>query len=97
MEIELKKEDLLMLGDEMVLFDGCVAFNVVGISTSMVWQREILIRNVLKLFSEQYKVVELYSWPKIEGTEGRFFLTKLVTNLPWSMIEEYLDDDEFHF
>lgn len=97
MDIRLKKEDLVMLGDEMVPFDGCVAFNILGTSPSMIWQREILIRNVLKLFGEQYEVVGLYAGPKIEGTEGHFFLTKLVSNLPWKMIEEYLDDSEFHF
>ena len=98
MEIELHKEDLVMLGDEIVPFNDCVAITMAGFSSSMVWEREIIIRNVLKLFGEQYKVVGLYGWPNEEAEdECVCHITAFATNLPWDMIEEYMDDEEFHF
>jgi hypothetical protein len=32
-----------------------------------------------------------------KGKEHLMALTVFNTNLPWNMIEDYLDDDEFHF
>ncbi|MBR1513800.1 MAG: hypothetical protein IJ622_05860 [Bacteroidales bacterium] len=100
MEIDLKKEDLLLLGEDLLQHDdGCVCIAMTSLNaTGMIWEREILIRNVLKLFGDQYKVVSMSRWP-CDETEDECVLkiTYFYTNLPWSMIEEYLDDDEFHF
>ena len=99
MELYLKKEDLLSLGEDLLQQDGCVSIIMVGLSSiGMVWEREILIRNVLKLFGDQYKIVSMSDVPVSEkGKEHLMALTVFNTNLPWNMIEEYLDDDEFHF
>ena len=100
MEIELKKEDLLLIGEEVMPHNGNVMIAMFGLnSVGMTWEREILIRNVLKLFGEQYKVIGMSGWDPAEDKEevSPIKITYFETNLPWSMIEEYLDDDEFHF
>lgn len=96
MKLELHKEDLLSLSEIVFCQDGYVSFIMAGLSSrGMVWEREIIIRNVLKLFGDQYKVVGIAeSELAVDGTTT---LTRFETNLPWSMIEELLDDDEFHF
>lgn len=99
MELELHKEDLLSLGEELLQRNGYVSVSMVGLSSvGMTWEREILIRNVLKLFGDQYKIVSMSDAPvSKEGKDHLLALTIFNTNLPWSMIEELLDDDEFHF
>lgn len=99
MERDLKKEDLISPGEILINDDGCVAILMAGLcDVDMILEREILIRNVLKLFGDQYKIVSMSDVPVSEkGKEHLMALTVFNTNLPWNMIEEYLDDDEFHF
>ena len=94
MERDLKKEDLISPGEILINDDGCVAILMAGLcDVDMILEREKIIRNVLKLFGDQYKIVE-----RIEGKPDRFGpIVLLKTNLPWSMIKECFHDHESHY
>ena len=85
MIVEVEKEDIFKISDTIFPIDGCTAFklssddNAFGI-------KEILLRNILKTFSEQYKIVSVEDF---ELDRNGFEVVSLIikTNLPWEAVE----------
>ena len=85
MNIEVKKEDILKIGGTTFELNGCTAFVID--SDSSFWIQEIFLRNILKTFSEEYKITSIEDY---ELDENEFFVTKMLvtTDLPWEVYEQ---------
>ena len=85
MNIEVKKEDILKIGGTTFELKGCTAFVID--SDSSFWIQEIFLRNILKTFSEEYKITSIEDY---ELDENEFFVTKMLvtTDLPWEVYEQ---------
>ena len=86
MELELYKEDIMKLGDAIFPMKDCVVIEIFS-SDDTVWITEILLRNVLKLFGEDYKVISFDELTPEDDNEVEVASMFFVTNLPWKEIE----------
>ena len=85
MKIDVKKEDIKKIGYACYNEDGFLAIMCNGDTRNI---EEILLRSILKCFSEDYKVIktEDYIWENDEGKEVYDIL--YVTNLPYELFEK---------
>ena len=86
MELELYKEDIMKLGDAIFPMKDCVVIEIFS-RDDTVWITEILLRNVLKLFGEDYKVISFDELTPEDDNEVEVASMFFVTNLPWKEIE----------
>ena len=86
MELELYKEDIMKLGDAIFPMKDYVVIEIFS-RDDTVWITEILLRNILKLFGEDYKVICFDELTPEEDDEVEMASMFFVTNLPWKEIE----------
>lgn len=80
MVVEVQKEDILKIGDTMFNIEG---FTMLIIENdNSFWIKEILLRNILNSFSNNYQITSIEDY---ELDEVGYEVTKLIvmTNLPW--------------
>lgn len=84
MEIELKKTDILHMGDTIFPIEGLTMFKLRSDDTAF-WLTEIFIRNILILFGD-YEITDIRDY---ELDDNGYEVTSLIieTNLPWEEIE----------
>lgn len=89
MNIEVKKEDILKIGDTTCPLDGYAAF-ILNSNDDSFWIKEIFLRNILRAFPKEYKIVSIEDF---ELDEKGYEVTKLVikTDLPWEVLEQLND------
>ena len=89
MNIEVKKEDILKMGDTIYPLDGYAAF-ILNSNDDSFWIKEIFLRNILRAFPKEYKIVSIEDF---ELDEKGYEVTKLVikTDLPWEVLEQLND------
>lgn len=82
MNVQVEKNDIKKIGNTAYNEDGFLAI-ICDSDTANI--EEILLRNILKCFGEEYKVVsaEDFEWDGVEGCDICF-----TTNLPYSLFEE---------
>ena len=85
MNIEVVKEDIKKIGNAWYNEGGFLEIMCDGDTCNI---EEILLRSILKCFSEDYKVIktEDYIWENDEGKEVYDIL--YVTNLPYELFEK---------
>lgn len=83
MIVEVQKEDILKIGDTVFEVNGFTTF--VMSSNDSLWIKEILLRNILKIFSDDCQITNIEDY---ELDDNNYEVTKqiIMTNLPW---EEY--------
>lgn len=85
MELELKKSDIYAFGHTMFEENGSLSIcfdaddDSFGVS-------KILLRNVLKLFGDDYKVTEILDWWSEETDDDLPDQIVVRTNLPWDVL-----------
>ena len=79
MKIDLRKEDLMQMADTVFEIDGNATFCNENYDSS-IGVKEIFIRNILKLFGEQYNITSVEDY----GEDS----TIIKTNLPWEEIKK---------
>ena len=86
MNIEVKKEDILKIGDTTCPLDGYTAF-ILNSNDNSFWIKEIFLSNILRTFPKEYKI---FSIEDFELDEKGYEVTKLVikTDLPWEVLEQ---------
>lgn len=88
MELILYKEDIKNVGHTKYNNEGFVTF-VLDETNGSCWIEVIFLRNLLKLFGEEYKILgseEVISDNKITGKED--YDKHIYTNLPWDVFEK---------
>ena len=85
MNIEVTKEDIKKIGHTCYNESGFLAIMCDGDTCNI---EEILLRSILKCFSDDYKVIktEDYIWEKDEGEVVCEIL--YITNLPYELFEK---------
>lgn len=86
MELELYKEDIMKLGNAIFPMKGKVVIEIFSCDDT-IWITEILLRNILKLFGEDYKVLCYEEITPEDDGKVNIASTFFVTNLPWKEIE----------
>lgn len=82
MELELYKEDILKIGEYIVSIEGNVGITV-DANDNSIGLKEIILRNILKLYGNQYTVLRVDDYAarqKRRITEAVSLV--IVTNLP---------------
>lgn len=82
MNVQVEKTDIKKIGNTAYNEDGFLAI-ICDSDTANI--EEILLRNILKCFGEEYKVIsaEDFEWDGVEGCDICF-----TTNLPYELFEE---------
>ena len=86
MTIEVEKEDIRKIGNVWSNEDGFLAIICNGDTANI---EEILLRNVLKCFGEEYHIVSSkdFIWPDDDYDEWDFDI-EFITNLPYEKYDE---------
>ncbi len=87
MNIEVKKDDIKKIGHTCYNEGGFLAIVCDGDTFSI---EEILLKSILKCFSDEYKVIKVKDdiWENINGEEVYDIL--LITNLPYEIFEKII-------
>lgn len=85
MEIELRKTDILNMGDTIFQIDGLTMFILRSDDTAF-WLTEIFIRNILLLFGD-YKITDIRDY-ELDDKGYEVISLIIETNLPWEEIEK---------
>jgi hypothetical protein len=87
MTIEVEKEDIRKIGNVWSNEDGFLAI-ICNSDTANI--EEILLRNVLKCFGEEYHIVrsEDFIWQDDEGDGDDVYEIEFITNLPIEKFDE---------
>ena len=88
MNIEVTKEDIKKIGHTCYYEEGFLAIVCDGDTSNI---EEILLRSVLKCFSDDYKVIkaEDFIWENEEEGEDVYDIL-YVTNLPYELFEKII-------
>ena len=86
MTIEVEKEDIGKIGNTWYNEDGFLAITCDGETANI---EEILLRNVLKCFGEEYHIVSSkdFIWHEDDFDEWDFDI-EFITNLPYEVYNE---------
>ena len=86
MKLEVKKEDIRKIGNTCSNEKGFLAIICNGDTANI---EEILLRNVLKCFGEEYHIVsaEDFIWDEDDYDEWDFDI-EFITNLPYEKYDE---------
>ncbi len=87
MTIEVEKEDIRKIGNTWCDEDGFLTI-ICDCKTANI--EEILLRNVLKCFGEEYHIVrsEDFIWQDDEGDGDDVYEIEFITNLPIEKFDE---------
>ena len=82
MELELYKEDILKIGEYIVSIEGNVGITVDAYDNSL-GLKEIILRNILKLYGNQYTVLRVDDYAARQKRRITEVISLvIVTNLP---------------
>ena len=90
--IEVNKHDLLKIGNSMIGDDNGNTVIICNVNTANI--EEILLRNILKEFGDEYKIlgVDDFSWNEEDAKNFNADI-RFVTNLPYSIVTDLFNID----
>ena len=90
--IEVNKHDLLKIGNSMIGDDNGNTVIICNGKTANI--EEILLRNILKEFGDEYKILGVYDFYWGEEYAKNFNADiRFVTNLPYSIVTDLFNID----